>query len=733
MLVDTRQILIPALPTFGLTCRELPASGVREDSVIIPQPPGHATVDDVVTIGQMERGEARRLQEQLPNSCSKPMTPGGAMTRRNLICIFAAMMVLVHVRPSISSDTSGPARSAISMTVDAGMPSGPLPFLFRTGVFTFSTFPPKYVWEELLSRVKPGAVEIDLGREILANSRDRDDVLKQLVRLIPAMRKTEEGGGQVILSFSKIPRWLSSRPSDDSPAMPGDQTPVAVVSPPRDYNNWADLVGSIVEFVGKQGVNPYYKVGWEPDTRLWQGNEEEFFRLYRYGVLGARRVDRRVRIGGPGASSLGPFWRNDRNAEPMLKRFIAYCGRTSIPELDMSRLPLDFVSIHVFGGNPESTYQVAADNIRKWLAESGYREGTKLHVGEWSDTPEPSSPDREQPFIASFIVANLVAMDRAGFHMHSYTSLMEQHVREETEFGGGLGLFTKNFVVRPSLNAFWMVSSIGGSRLRLESTDRWVTGVAGKDGDRIGIVVTNHVPRPRALVRMFLERLMQRGYTLSDIGNAFPDKRIIEDVLRGGELPPRHGQPPNMASDVREIRNGIIDLSGKLSERGNGKVTVNLALRNISWLGSFTLKEYRIDSANGWSARGKGEIDAIIKNRTRNIPRELESVLDHILSNKDFSKSDKEAVKQFIRARDKRSFLNRLPGNQREKVLETYRLLEEERDARISAVSREINARPDVRMTIVAERKMAGTADLPLVLSLEPNAVIFLSLERRAF
>lgn len=650
----------------------------------------------------------------------------------------AVIALLLPLRDAVYRAATKPVMAAmevskqtgISVSVDAGRTLGTLPFLFRAGVFTASPVPPEPVQKELLGELRPGSIEIALG-EILKFSKDMDDALHLLAWMDPFLGKVKAHGGEVVLGFDMVPQWLSSRPEDRTTFGPS-ATPVSILSAPRDYEEWAKFIEAIVTHFNKSvGVDVRYKIGWEPDWG-WQGSEEEFFKLYRYSVLGARRADPRARVGGPGVSDIGPFWKKPPDSAPMLQRFIEYCGRTAIPELGLSRLPIDFVAIHRFGGNPLTTYSVLVEMISGWLREQGYSPETEIYIGEWSDRPDPFSPDRDQPYLASFIVANLVGMDRAGIDRQSFTSLMEQQVKEETQFSGGFGLFTKNFLPRPSFYAFKALSELGQTRLQMVSADPWVLGVAGREPNRVALVVTHYIPTSRVLFRMFGEKLLQKGYRPSDFAPYFKSREALEQILRGEKAPSYFKVPARMEADILAVRSELNALAKQSSEGAKTATKINVEFKELSWLGPFVLREYRIDSQSSNPIRFQKEIDRRTRERKKEIEQELERERDLLLAEKGYSKPEAQRFRSYLGSRDKRAFLEQLPRPEREKLFEIIRYMGSHFEDRVGRMAEEIKKRLDIRFQQVTDRPMSATNRLGFTLELEPWAVSLIILEKRA-
>src|SRR5258708_5771127 len=110
-----------------------------------------------------------------------------------------------------------------------------------------------------------------------------------------------------------------------------------ITAPPRDWDKWADLVYEfgrhLADRYGMGEVSQWYFEVWnEPNIDFWSGDPKQvtYFALYDHTANALKRVDYRLRVGGP--STAQAAWVDD---------FIKHCVDNNIP--------LDFVSTHVYG------------------------------------------------------------------------------------------------------------------------------------------------------------------------------------------------------------------------------------------------------------------------------------------------------------------------------------------------------------------------------------------------
>src|SRR5674476_293349 len=109
------------------------------------------------------------------------------------------------------------------------------------------------------------------------------------------------------------------------------------VTPPKDYNKWADLIKNLTthftERYGAEEVKTWYFEVWnEPNLSpgFWSGTQAEYFKLYKYSANAIKSVNKDFRVGGP--ATAGAAW---------VPEMIAFCNKNAVP--------LDFISTHTYG------------------------------------------------------------------------------------------------------------------------------------------------------------------------------------------------------------------------------------------------------------------------------------------------------------------------------------------------------------------------------------------------
>ncbi len=178
-----------------------------------------------------------------------------------------------------------------------------------------------------------------------------------------------------------MPRWLSS---NQSKKMAGGSHGFLTyeASLPKNYEQWSKLVYETIKHFNKDlGLYIYYELWNEPNSLdFWLGTKEEFLKLYKFFVLGERRADPKAKVGGPTVS--GPktaIGSKTKKSKPFLYDFIEYSDSEKIPELGLSRLPIDFLVWHQFNSDPHNGWGKFVNQIGGTLKKFNYNQKGIFH------------------------------------------------------------------------------------------------------------------------------------------------------------------------------------------------------------------------------------------------------------------------------------------------------------------------------------------------------------------
>ncbi|MGB0661518.1 MAG: GH39 family glycosyl hydrolase [Mangrovicoccus sp.] len=599
----------------------------------------------------------------------------------------------------------------ITVNAAAGTSAMPPAISVSTWPFNPMVSPAEQDW--FFKNFSPGLIQVDLGNEVFAKSANKADALARARRVAAFARRVEANGGQVMVSISKIPAWLSSSNNGQSVAK-GEGTSVAVASPPRDYSEWRGFIGDVVRvFSGLRNLR--VRIGWEPDTKVWQGTSQQFFTYYQNTAKAVKAARGGAKVGGPGVSDLGRHWR-DSSGPSMLEAFLAHVSKTGAP--------LDFVAVHGFGTSPWESWDMYAGQVARLLRKAGLNANKPVFIGEWSDQPGPFSPLREESYIAAYMVANMIGMADAGIEMQAYTSMTEQQINESTEFGGGFGLFTRGMVMRPAAIAMKMIDRMGNRRLPVTVADDTVFALASKEGGVTRLLIANFVPDQRIAIKDYADQLRGAGFLNDVLADQLKGAKDLEKLafgkmdIRGGALGEAHdtayaqtqARMPNWKSAAKSPKQVTVDISGLAG--GAGQI-VNI---------------YRIDNSYG-VAKNKGRaIDKQINSARASLSdqRKLEA-----LQKAGFSRADIEMTVRTVRAGDKVAALGALSSAQLDQLHGVVATLNGIEASVGLPTARAALEDPATGFAVAQSKSVAGQKSLNFDLQMPPNSVVLIEFGSR--
>ncbi|MDD3322102.1 MAG: glycoside hydrolase [Paludibacter sp.] len=251
------------------------------------------------------------------------------------------------------------------------------------------------------------------------------------------------------------------------------------VTPPKDYNKWADLIRNLTQhFTDRYGAKEvktwYFEVWNEPNLSpgFWSGTQEEYFKLYKYSVNAIKSVNKDYRVGGP--ATAGAAW---------VPEMIEFCSKNS--------LLLDFISTHTYGVNQgyldeygnsgtvlnKDPMAVSGDilNSRKQISNSSMP-NLELHYTEWSSSYTPSDPIHDSYHQAAYILQKIKQVGNAANSMSYwvFTDIFEEAGPRFTPFHGGFGLLNTQGINKPAFYSYKFMNELGGTELIDTDSTSWV-------------------------------------------------------------------------------------------------------------------------------------------------------------------------------------------------------------------------------------------------------------------
>lgn len=258
------------------------------------------------------------------------------------------------------------------------------------------------------------------------------------------------------------------------------------VTPPKSYQEWEYLVYSFTEhMVERYGIDEvrtwYFEVWNEPNlSGFWGGTQDEYWKLYKASAIAVKRVDPKLRIGGP-ASSKGNW----------IKEIISYTTQ--------NKIPLDFVSTHLYPqdeqvqypdrkGSPHKVgdfFSYTVKEVEKWVKESS-RPGLEIHWTEWNTQTAASAKQItwsdniyvDNLYAASFIVRNCLELDKSTNSLAYWvvSDIFDEGGIPHAPFSNTYGLMSIHGIPKASFNAFRLLRKMTGTIQTVTNTLKYPEG-----------------------------------------------------------------------------------------------------------------------------------------------------------------------------------------------------------------------------------------------------------------
>jgi xylan 1,4-beta-xylosidase len=289
-----------------------------------------------------------------------------------------------------------------------------------------------------------------------------------------------EAGVRPFVELSFMPRKLSAAPPVLHPFW---YKPI--VSPPDKWNRWEDLVYNftkhLIERYGIEEVSQWYFEVWnEPNLDFWAGDPKEatYYELYDHAAGAIKRVDARLRVGGPATAQAA--W---------VDRFIQHCVKAGVP--------VDFVSTHVYGNDRAQDVfgtseqiprnEMVCRAVKKVYDQVKASARPNLPI-EWTEynasyMNEPAVTDTVYmgPWLADTIRQCDGMLDSMSYW--TFSDVFDEQGVTKEPFYGGFGLIAAGNVPKPAFNAFALLHRLGDERIPAASNSLLVT--RRKDGSLV--------------------------------------------------------------------------------------------------------------------------------------------------------------------------------------------------------------------------------------------------------
>lgn len=480
--------------------------------------------------------------------------------RSKNVGVFALLVLLVlPVFPCFAQTET------VKIQVNAAKSLDQVPEILSSSIWMVEVgrYPGKIV-EKFFTENNPAVVMLTITH-VLKSSRDFGDYKIQLAKYFESgggyelLKGTKQTNARLIVGFdpAPMPTWLSSRSGNKKNAYRDQPFNIEELSPPNDYDKWAEVVEHTLRFLREKGLKDLgLYIGHEPNW-MWLGNMDSFMKYYGYAARAAKKVDNNVMVGAAGTWSAdapkldcdySPFSEatrqlclNERGwgtgSTPMIKVFIEQAAKNNIP--------VDFINWHTFQGNPY-TFTQDAKIVREWLSDNRLKD-VKLYVADWSywkGASEYPADYLDGEETAAYAINTVFNMWKAGIDWHGYDFDVRNYgdekkrtsERKDPVFIGDWSMLTRYGVVKPVYNAFSALSIAVGDKekrkmllpeTKISGSDVSVIATMSPNKDKAYVLLSNFVPsfpQPRLMI---LRKMMESRIpaVTQDIMKAFSEVR----------------------------------------------------------------------------------------------------------------------------------------------------------------------------------------------------------------
>jgi len=294
-------------------------------------------------------------------------------------------------------------------------------------------------------------------------------------------------GVRPFVELSFMPRKLAAAPLEH----PFWYKPITAA--PKNWDRWEDLIYQfakhLVERYGLDEVAQWYFEVWnEPNIDFWSGQPKEssYYALYDRAARALKRVDPRLRAGGPATAQAA--W---------VDRFIRHCVDSSVP--------VDFVSTHVYANDTAKDVFGTDENIprRDMVARAvrkvydqvrgSPRPDLPIHWSEFNASYMNEVEVTDSPFMGPWLANTIRLCDGLVTTMSYWTfsDVFEEQGVVKRPFYGGFGLMAAGGIAKAAFNDFKLLHRLGTERILIDSPSALVT--RRPDGS-LAIAVWNYAP-----------------------------------------------------------------------------------------------------------------------------------------------------------------------------------------------------------------------------------------------
>ena len=392
----------------------------------------------------------------------------------------------------IRAQSAKPAASVI--TIDANAAAHPLP----------------HFWEQMFGS---GRAVLALREDYRRDLRDVKQVTGfQYVRFHDILDDDigvydQDKDGKAILNFSYVDEIYDGllaagvKPFVELSFMPSKLSAKTIpqafwyhpnVAPPQDYERWGALVEAftrhLVERYGIEEVATWYFEVWnEPNLDFWAGEprQETYFQLYDHAATAIKRVNARLRVGGPASAQAA--W---------VAAFLKHCA--------VNQVPVDFASTHVYGNDKaEDVFgtheeiprnQMVCRAVKKVHEEIGASAYPKIPLiwSEFNASYMNETAVTDSTYMGPWMAETIQQCDGLVDTMSywSFSDVFDEQGVVKTPFYGGYGLIAAYGLPKPAYAAFAVLHKLGTERIAVDSD----SALATRAGKKLVVAVWNYAP-----------------------------------------------------------------------------------------------------------------------------------------------------------------------------------------------------------------------------------------------
>jgi len=342
------------------------------------------------------------------------------------------------------------------------------------------------------------------------------------------------------------------------------------VSPPKDWAKWDGLITEFTKHLiaryGSDEVSRWYFEVWnEPNLDFWGGDPKQatYWELYDHTARALKAVSPRSRVGGPGTAQAA--W---------VDAFIRHCAD--------NRVPVDFVSAHVYGNDSATNVFGTSESIPR--NQMVGRAVKKVH-DQIKSSAMPNLPLIWSEFNASYMnepavtdslymgpwLADTVRQCDGLVDVLAYwtfSDVFEEQGVVKTPFYGGFGLLAAGGIPKPAFNAVKLLHRLGDERIELESD--WALLTRRKDGSLVLAVWNDAAPDQAGAAKTVTLRfkgLKSKRSLISRLDAAHGDFHAVYEKM-GSPRYPTEAQIQQLTkaaefgpSEARRLRNAELTLT----------------------------------------------------------------------------------------------------------------------------------------------------------------------------